>query len=82
MLRLYKNQERITMDGRKFYRNLIDSMERNHYNFFRTDQSVGKNAGGHHMLSRYSVKKPYTVVVAVVLVLILGVVSFTKMNTD
>lgn len=34
------------------------------------------------MLSRYSVKKPYTVVVAVVLVLILGVVSFTKMNTD
>ena len=42
MLRLYKNQERITMDGRKFYRNLIDSMERNHYNFFRTDQSVEK----------------------------------------
>ena len=83
MLRLYKNQERITMDGRKFYRNLIDSMERNHYNFFRTDQSVGKeNAGGHHMLSRYSVKKPYTVVVAVILVLILGAVSFTKMNTD
>ena len=34
------------------------------------------------MLSRYSVKKPSTVVVAVVLVLILGVVSFTKMNTD
>ena len=34
------------------------------------------------MLSRFSVKKPYTVVVAVVLVLILGVVSFTKMNTD
>ena len=34
------------------------------------------------MLSRYSVKKPYTVVVAVVLVIILGVVSFTKMNTD
>lgn len=34
------------------------------------------------MLSRLSVRKPYTVVVAVVLVLILGVVSFTKMNTD
>lgn len=34
------------------------------------------------MLSRYSVKKPYTVVVAVVLVIILGIVSFTKMNTD
>lgn len=34
------------------------------------------------MISRYSVKKPYTVVVAIVLVLILGVVSFSKMNTD
>ncbi|MGI6096227.1 MAG: efflux RND transporter permease subunit [Lachnospiraceae bacterium] len=34
------------------------------------------------MLSRYSVKKPYTVVVAVVLIIILGVVSFTKMHTD
>lgn len=34
------------------------------------------------MISRYSVKRPYTVVVAVVLVLILGVVSFTKMSTD
>lgn len=34
------------------------------------------------MISRSSVKKPYTVVVAVVLVLILGVVSFGKMNTD
>lgn len=34
------------------------------------------------MISRYSVKKPYTVVVAVVLVIILGMVSFGKMNTD
>ena len=34
------------------------------------------------MISRYSVKKPYTVVVAIVLVLILGVVSFSRMNTD
>lgn len=34
------------------------------------------------MIAKYSVKKPYTVVVAIVLVLILGVVSFTKMNTD
>ena len=34
------------------------------------------------MLSRYSVKKPYTVVVSIVLVLILGVVSFGKMTTD
>lgn len=34
------------------------------------------------MISRFSVKKPYTVVVAVVLIIILGVVSFGKMNTD
>ncbi|MCI5903338.1 MAG: efflux RND transporter permease subunit [Blautia sp.] len=34
------------------------------------------------MISRFSVKKPYTVVVAIVLVIILGVVSFGKMNTD
>ena len=34
------------------------------------------------MISRFSVKRPYTVVVAVVLVLILGFVSFTSMTTD
>lgn len=34
------------------------------------------------MLSSLSVKKPYTVVVAVVLVIILGVVSFMNMTTD
>ena len=34
------------------------------------------------MISHYSVKKPYTVVVAVVLVIILGVVSFLNMKTD
>lgn len=34
------------------------------------------------MLSEFSVKKPYTVFVAVVLVLILGVVSFLGMTTD
>ena len=34
------------------------------------------------MLSKLSVKKPYTVVVAVVLVLILGYVSFDKMTVD
>ncbi|MBQ0001564.1 MAG: efflux RND transporter permease subunit [Clostridiales bacterium] len=34
------------------------------------------------MLSRLSVKKPYTVWVAIVLVIILGAVSFGKMNTD
>lgn len=34
------------------------------------------------MLSKFSVKKPYTVVVAVILVIILGVVSFTDMTVD
>lgn len=34
------------------------------------------------MLSRFSVKKPYTVVVGVVLIIILGVVSFTSMTVD
>lgn len=34
------------------------------------------------MLSKFSVKKPYTVLVAVALIIILGVVSFMKMTTD
>lgn len=34
------------------------------------------------MLSHYSVKKPYTIVVAIVLVLILGVVSYSQMSVD
>lgn len=34
------------------------------------------------MLEKFSVKKPFTVVVAVLLILILGVVSFTEMTTD
>ncbi len=34
------------------------------------------------MISMYSVKRPYTVLVAVVLVIVLGVVSLTRMTTD
>ena len=34
------------------------------------------------MLSKYSVKKPYTVLVAVVLAIVLGVVSITRMTAD
>ena len=34
------------------------------------------------MLSKFSVKKPYTVVVGVVLIIILGVVSFSNMTVD
>ncbi len=34
------------------------------------------------MLSKLSVKKPYTVVVGIVLIIILGVVSFTNMTVD
>ena len=34
------------------------------------------------MILKYSVKRPYTVLVAVVLVIVLGVVSLTRMTTD
>lgn len=34
------------------------------------------------MVSKFSVKKPYTVIVGVILVIVLGVVSFTRMTTD
>ena len=34
------------------------------------------------MISKYSVKKPYTVVVAVILTILLGVISFLGMKTD
>lgn len=34
------------------------------------------------MISKFSVKKPYTVIVGVVLIIILGVVSFTNMTVD
>lgn len=34
------------------------------------------------MIAKYSVKRPYTVLVAVVLVIVLGVVSLSKMTTD
>ena len=34
------------------------------------------------MISKFSVRKPYTVLVGVILAIILGVVSFTRMTTD
>ena len=34
------------------------------------------------MISKFSVKRPYTVVVGIILILVLGVVSFTNMKTD
>lgn len=34
------------------------------------------------MLSKHSVRKPFTVVVAVILIVVLGVISFTGMTTD
>lgn len=34
------------------------------------------------MIAKFSVKKPYTVLVGVVLVIVLGVVAFTRMTTD
>ena len=47
-----------------------------------TDQSVGRISGGYIMIAKFSVKKPFTVLVAVVLVIVLGVVSLSKMTTD
>lgn len=34
------------------------------------------------MLAQYSVRKPYTVVVAVILIIVLGVISYNNMTTD
>lgn len=34
------------------------------------------------MIAKFSVKKPYTILVGVILVIVLGVVSFTRMTTD
>ena len=34
------------------------------------------------MIAKFSVKKPYTIIVGVILVIVLGIVSFTKMTTD
>ncbi len=35
-----------------------------------------------NMISKYSVKRPYTIVVAIVMAILLGVVSFTSMTVD
>ena len=34
------------------------------------------------MLAKFSVKKPFTVLVAVIIILVLGVVSYTHMTVD
>ncbi len=46
-----------------------------------TDWSVGFFPGSDDMIN-LSVKKPYTVFVAVILIVVLGVISFTNMTTD
>ena len=48
----------------------------------KIDRPVGQKQEEFEMISKYSVKKPYTVLVAVVLVIVLGVVSLSKMTTD
>ncbi|MEY8389897.1 efflux RND transporter permease subunit [Lachnospiraceae bacterium 45-W7] len=52
--------------------------------YLKTDQPVrSKHAQEEKdMLSKFSVKKAYTVMVGIVLVIILGVVSLSKMSTD
>lgn len=34
------------------------------------------------MISKYSVKKPFTVLVGIILVIVLGIVSLSRMTTD
>ena len=48
----------------------------------KIDWSVRKNMGRNYMFSKFSVKRPFTVFVSVILVIILGGVSFTEMTTD
>lgn len=45
-------------------------------------RGMDPETGGNRMLAKFSVKKPLTVLVAVILVLILGFVSFTSMTPD
>lgn len=47
-----------------------------------TDWSDGKSLEEKNLISKFSVKKPYTVIVGVILVIVLGVVSFMRMTTD
>lgn len=47
-----------------------------------TLHSLQKSERGVYMLSKLSVRKPYTVVVGIVLIIILGVVSFLDMTVD
>ena len=46
-----------------------------------TDRSVG-NRKERIMFSKYSVKKPLTVLVAIIIIAILGGVSYTNMTVD
>lgn len=52
--------------------------------FDKTDRcnAVNNLLGGIFLLSKFSVKKPFTVFVGVVLVVLLGGISFTQMTTD
>lgn len=54
-------------------------------NTHMTDRLVGRYIQKRkviRMISKFSVKRPYTVVVGIILVLVLGAVSFSKMKTD
>lgn len=49
-------------------------------NIGASDRPVGRK--GRYMIAKFSVKKPYTVLVGVVLAIVLGVVSFMNMTAD
>ncbi len=56
--------------------------KRNILFLLRADYKYLPKKGERRMFGKFSVKKPYTVLVAVVLVIVLGIVSFTKMTSD
>lgn len=61
----------------------FDAVTIKSYNGRETDRLVGRKTNKEiSMLSSYSVRRPYTVVVAVVIVILLGIISFAKMTTD
>ena len=34
------------------------------------------------MLAQYSVRRPYTIIVAVIMIIVLGIISYNNMTTD
>lgn len=63
-------------ENRKILRNIKNVKNR------PTGRTEYKVKERYRCVSKFSVKRPYTVIVGVILVIVLGVVSFTRMTTD